>query len=191
MRTKRYQLLQGVVDKVPYIPPIPSEFDYYPDVKRNETLITDDPYHCTMGWLSELGKPSLIKMTNAQVETLFSIMFEQINDKWKRYVDNDRIGYKFGLVAAVEFPAVLRNYDYKWLPYPQLKSVENGIATIVFESFYRYAGIQKYSRTKKDIFSVRTIKIASNGNLISIDHMYAYHDANGNYVKLDYKPAYY
>lgn len=191
MRTLRQQLLLGTVDRPPYIPPIPSNSDYGDVVKRDETLITDDPHYVTMGWLAEIGKQSIIKLTNDQIDTLYDFMYLPIYQKWHTYVSNDRKGYKFGLIATVDSLITLRNYDYKRLSSPKLLSVVNGIATIAFESFYRNAGVTKHSRTKADIYKVRMIMIDRNGTIIGNEGFYAYHDDDGNYVKLDYKPNYY
>jgi hypothetical protein len=191
MTTKRYQLLQGRIEGTPYIPPIPSEFDYYPDVIRDETLITDDPRYVAMGWLSEIGKASLIRLTNAQVDTLFDYMHSVVYPMWKQYVDNNRIGYKFGLVATVDFPGVLRNYDCSKLSYPVLVSIEDGIATINLESIQGVGAIAKYSRVRKEIYGITELKIASDGRLISKRYYYAYHcPVELRFIEID-KPAFY
>lgn len=190
MRTLRYQLLQSTIDRPTYIPPIVSEFDYHPDVKQDETLITDDPHYIVMGWLSEIGKSSLIKLTNDHVMGLYRHMHGIIYPVWEHYVENGRKGYKLGLVATVDFPGVLRNYDWSRLAAPILESIENGIATIVFESGQGAGAIAKHSRIRKSIYKVRELKIDSNGAPISDITYYAYKDNNNAYVKID-KPAFY
>lgn len=191
MRTLRYQLLIGTIDKPTYIPPIPTDSDYGGFLTIGETLITDDPHYCTLGWLSEIGKQAIIKLTNKQIDALYTYMYPTINDKWTTYVENGRKGYKFGLVATYSYPTLLRNYDWSWLARPRLVSIENGIATIAFESYFQHAGIKKYSRNKADIYKVKLIQLTKDGSVISNDFFYAYLDANGDYVKLDYEPYYY